>query len=117
MTFTGCLWPPETLTCTRCSYPVISLGFDCTYSLAATLINTAAVATDVPVEVSVGGNATQLLVGNVRVVAQEVQHQQKWRVTATLRFTAAHQGRSFTVCFDAQCSGLPLHPAPLATKP
>jgi len=71
----------------------------------------------VPVEVSVGGNATQLLVGSVRVVAQEVQQQQQWRVAATLRFTAAHQGRSFTVCFEAQCTGLPLQLAPLATKP
>ena len=88
-------------------YPVISVGFDCSYRLTAVLINTAAVITDVPVNVSLTGNATQLLVGNVQVVAQLVQQQQQWHVAALFRFSAAHQGLRFTACFDATCTGLP----------
>lgn len=88
-------------------YPVISVGFDCSFVLFATLINNASVPTDVPVNITLAGNASQLLVGSVHVEAKLDQELQHWDVQATLRVSAAHQGLSFTACFDAESNGLP----------
>ncbi len=87
-------------------YPVTSVGFDCTVQLLATLVNTASVASDLPLNVSLAGNATQLLVGDVHVAAQAGAGQQRWHVKATLRVSAVHQGLSFVACFGAESAGL-----------
>ena len=91
-------------------YPVISVGFDCSYHLVAFLINNASVPTDVPVNVSLLGNASQALVNDVEVAAlqqqPQPQQQQRWHVGATFRFSAAHQGLNFTACFETASSGI-----------
>ena len=87
-------------------HPVISVGVDCSFRLTALLINNSSAPTDMPVRVSLSGNATDLLVGRVQVVAQQ-QPWQQWHVGATFQFSAAHQGLRFTACFDAVCDGVP----------
>jgi hypothetical protein len=88
-------------------YPVTSVGFDCTVQLLATLVNMASVATDLPLNISMAGNATQLLVGELQVAAQAGAARQRWRVAAALRVAAVHQGLSFVACFGAESAGLP----------
>jgi hypothetical protein len=88
-------------------YPVISVGFDCAFLLAANLTNTASVPTDMPLNVSVSGNVTDTIMNNVRVVpVAGLQHQQ-WQVDVSFSVHAAHQGRSFSACFEAVFEGLP----------
>lgn len=88
-------------------YPVISVGVDCSYHFSAELISIASVPTDLPISVSLVGNATELLDGKMRVVEKRVQQQQRWDVGAVFRFSAVHQGRTLTVCFNASFVGLP----------
>ena len=88
-------------------YPVVSVGFDCSHRFSAQLISSASVPTDLPISVRLDGNATELLDGKMGVVEKRVQQQQRWDVWAVFRFPAAHQGRAFTVCFNASHVGLP----------
>ncbi len=87
-------------------YPVVSVGIDCSFRLSAELISSASVPTDLPISVSLDGNATEFLDGKVQVAARHVQQQQRWDVRAVLRFSAVHQGRNFSFCFNASYVGL-----------
>jgi hypothetical protein len=89
-------------------YPVVSVGFDCSFPISATLFNAASVPTDVPVDIAVTGNASQLLVRGLQVTAKVAQGQEYWDVLATFRVSAAHQGLNFIVCFEAAGAGLRL---------
>lgn len=88
-------------------YPDFSVGFDCSFPLSATLFNNASAPTDVPVNITLAGNGTQLLVGSMLVTEKLAEGQQYWNVVATLHITAAHQGLNFLTCFDAESAGLP----------